>query len=177
MDNLLLAVATLLATAPILYFIFKKNGDEKLDTKNSGNITLFAETSCKQVVEALVNAFQAANPNAHIELRSGADKDAYEALLNDTSRMVVLPRGLSEKEKQVFSARYFTPPSIEFARDLKTNNLVRPLVLFNNQARNGLGNAFMAFVTSEAGNQVVKSMGLEPVKKKTGMLKAKAKVA
>ena len=174
MDSILLAAAALLVSAPIVYFIFKKSDDENQDTQTTGRITLFAETSCKPVVEELVNAFQTANPNAHIEFRSGSEKEAFQALFNDTSRVVVMPRGLSEKEKQMFAARYFTPPSVEFAKDPKNGG---SLVLFNNQAREGLGKSLIAFVLSEAGKKVVSDKGFEPLGKKTGLIKGRRKVA
>lgn len=166
MDSILLIIAALLATAPILYFIFKKSGDNEPNRKNSGSITLFTEASCRQAVEALIRGFEKANPNAQIGMRWGTEKEAFEALLNDTSRLVVLPRTLSEKEKQIFASKYFTPPGVEFARDLKTGNMIRPFVLYNNQASIGLGRSFMGFVVSEQGNQIIANLGLETVNRK-----------
>lgn len=167
-------LAALVATAPIFYAIFKSSkNDAGLDTKVSGSITLFAEDSCKPLTEALVKAFQQASPQANFELKSGPGKDAFEALKKDTSRLVVMPRELTEAELMQFRAAYFVPQKAVFAKSANGN----PVTLFNNQARQGLGASFMAFVTSEAGNEVVRTFGLEPVTKKTRLMKPTRKVA
>ena len=89
-------------------------GDQvsQMETTTSGTIYLSVDESFKPVIDSEVQVFESLHPEAHIIVHYKPEADCLKDLENDSIRMVIVTRGLTEEERAgleknlKFSPRY-----------------------------------------------------------------------
>ncbi len=100
-----------------LLFVFscqKKN--EVIDTITEGKATIYVDESILPIIEDEVAVFET-EYNAKLHLVSKSENEIINDLFNDTARIVILTRTLSDKELKVFQSKKITPKTKPFATD------------------------------------------------------------
>jgi len=72
-----------------------------VDEPTAGVITLSADESLRPLVEAEVSAFMAIYHDAQLKVRYVSEQEAIEAFLQDSARLVLVTRELTESEKKI----------------------------------------------------------------------------
>lgn len=91
-----------------------KSNVEK-QTLYSGNITIAVDESFKPIMEEELQVYQALTPEAEVTPIYCSEVDAIKLLLQDSVRLVIANRRLTDKELASFHARKFFPESIRMA--------------------------------------------------------------
>jgi phosphate transport system substrate-binding protein len=94
----------------------KKNGNV-LDTPTSGHITIAVDESLRPLLQAEVSAFEAIYKKANIDVKYISEAEAIASLLNDSVRLAVITRQLSEEEQQALKDQRITPSDVRVARE------------------------------------------------------------
>jgi len=100
-----------------LLFVFscqKKN--EVKDTITGGKATLYVDESLLPVVEDEVAVFEA-EYSAKLHLVSKSENEIVNSLLNDTAKIAILTRKLTDRELKAFENKKITPRITPFATD------------------------------------------------------------
>jgi phosphate transport system substrate-binding protein len=81
------------------------------DTTRSGTIHISVDESFRPVMEAQLEVFASQNPEAHIQAHYKPEADCLRDLNNDSIRMVIVTRGLSEQEQNSYKEQLTYVPS------------------------------------------------------------------
>lgn len=104
-------------TLLILLFVFscqKKN--ENQDTIIEGKATVYVDESIFPIIEDEQAVFET-EYKAKLQLVSKSENEIINSLLNDTAKIAIMTRQLSDKEIKAFRAKKITPRSTPFAMD------------------------------------------------------------
>ncbi len=74
----------------------------KLDTPNEGTIHISVEKSFKPFMDEQVKVFASSYPKANIIVHYKSEIDCMKDLVEDSTRMVIVTRGLEKKEQEGF---------------------------------------------------------------------------
>lgn len=100
-----------------LLFVFscqKKN--ENKDTMTQGKATLYVDESILPIIEDQTAVFEA-EYTANFQLVSKSENEIVNSLLNDTAKIAILTRKLSDKEINAFQSKKINPRINRFATD------------------------------------------------------------
>ncbi len=89
---------------------------DKLDTIIKGKATIYLDESILPIVEDEEAVFET-QYEAKLHLVPRSENEVLNALLNDTAKIAVLTRKLSDKELKVFKAKKIVPRMTPFATD------------------------------------------------------------
>jgi len=76
---------------------------EPTDTRRSGSITISADESFRPVIDSHIKVFESSYPEARIHVQYKPESACLEDLLNDSIRMVIITRALSQEEKNLIT--------------------------------------------------------------------------
>ena len=94
-----------------------KNNSAK-DTPTMGTINISVDESFKPVIDSEVQVFESSYPNAHIIVHYKPEAACLRDLAQDSTRMVIVTRGLTPEEEKYFKdSMNFEPPFDELAID------------------------------------------------------------
>lgn len=101
-----------------LLFVFscQKQHNEKLDTIIEGKATVYVDESILPIVEDEVAVFET-EYRAKLNLVSKSETEIVNALLNDTAKIAILTRTLSDNEIKAFQNKKINPRITPFATD------------------------------------------------------------
>lgn len=88
-----------------------------LDTPVSGEINIAVDESFKPIMEAEIETFEALYPKTKIHAKYVSEVDAFKALLNDSARIILATRDLTDEEKAYFKKITITPKTVKIAND------------------------------------------------------------
>jgi len=71
------------------------------DTPTSGTINISVDETFKPVIDSQIKVFESQYPNAKINVNYKSEADCLRDLNQDSTRMIIVTRGLSEKEEQI----------------------------------------------------------------------------
>ena len=71
------------------------------DTTKSGTIHISADESFKPVIDSQIQVFESQNPDAHIIVHYKPEAECLRDLTNDSTRIVIVTRGLSREEQDI----------------------------------------------------------------------------
>ena len=77
------------------------NRTDSRDTTKSGTIHISADESFKPVIDSQIQVFESQNPDAHIIVHYKPEADCLRDLTNDSTRIVIVTRGLSREEQDI----------------------------------------------------------------------------
>ncbi|MBX2892812.1 MAG: substrate-binding domain-containing protein [Saprospiraceae bacterium] len=95
----------------------KDKQGKALDTPTTGEITIIADDGYRPIIETSLHVFHSIYRNAKIHPIFASEGEAVSALLNDSVRVIVITRQLTEEENKYFQARGFTPKVTPIAYD------------------------------------------------------------
>ena len=72
---------------------------EQIDTPSEGRIRISVEESFKPFIEQELKVFALSFPNASIEVAYKSEIDCFKDLASDSTRMIIVTRGLDKKEQ------------------------------------------------------------------------------
>jgi phosphate transport system substrate-binding protein len=78
--------------------------DDDRDTPNQGTIRISVDESFKPVVEEQIKVHHSSFPNTHIIVSYKPEVECLKDLQNDSTRMILIARGLSKKESSIFES-------------------------------------------------------------------------
>jgi phosphate transport system substrate-binding protein len=113
---------TSLALSIILTIAFSvsgcgRGGKGPLDDATSGRIHITVDESYQPLMEAEIEMFEHFYPHAKIDVTYSNELKAFEDLLNDSSRFIVVNRELNSEEQDYFKKITITPTTLKIAYD------------------------------------------------------------
>ena len=87
------------------------------DTIDSGTIKVGIDETFKPVMDQQIKIFDSSFPNAHINVAYKPQEALFDDLLNDSVRMIVATRDLTEEEKKYYKAKSIYVRSLAIAED------------------------------------------------------------
>ena len=124
-----------------VFFISCSNGNQKsyTDTPTTGKINIYVDETFKPIIESEVSVFEGIYHYAKINAIYKPEVDVINALLKDTTRLVVISRKLTKEETDFFKSKTFYPKEIKIATDgiaiiVNKNNIDTMLTMKNIKA-------------------------------------------
>lgn len=90
-----------------------KNQRKDLDTTNSGTIHISVDESFKPVIDSQIQVFEALYPKAKIIADYKPEAECFKDLMKDSTRMIIVTRGLSDQEEKFYKDSFYLYPSYE----------------------------------------------------------------
>ena len=88
------------------------------DTTTTGTIHISVDESFKPIIDSQIKVFESSFPDAKIIADYKSEADCIKDLTNDSVRMVIVTRELSENEEKLLKEKlYFTPRQSKMASD------------------------------------------------------------
>src|SRR5580700_2382386 len=81
------------------------------ETPTSGTIHISVDESYRPVIDSEIKVFESSFPNAHIIPHYKAEAQCLRDLTTDTTRMILVTRGLTEEEEKWYSDSFHTEPT------------------------------------------------------------------
>jgi len=104
-----------------IFFACKKEAPSKIDiadeTTIAGNLNLQVDATVQPIVEDVLAVFKSVYPKAQILQVNRSESDIVNAMMRDSSAVVVLTRELAENEKAHFDKLNIKPRITHFATD------------------------------------------------------------
>lgn len=102
----------------VLFTMCAKKGESKPenDTMLEGTTTILVDETLKPIIEDQVQIFES-RYNAKITIVAKSEAEVIQSLVNDTSRIAILSRTLSNEELKFFEKKKITPKIRVFAKD------------------------------------------------------------
>ena len=94
-------------TSVLVLFIFItscNNGKitQQTDTPQQGTINISVDESFKPVIEEQIKVYESTYPNAHIVASYKPEADCFKDLQQDSTRLIIVARGLTDKETDYY---------------------------------------------------------------------------
>lgn len=77
-----------------------EEGGRQQETTTSGSIQISVDESFKPVIDSQIQVFQSLHPDAHITVHYKPEAECLKDLDNDSIRMVIVTRGLTDDEQK-----------------------------------------------------------------------------
>src|SRR3978361_2128272 len=84
-----------------------------IDTPNSGKIYISVDESFKPVIDSQIQVFEALYPGTKIIAYYKPEAECFKDLLKDSTRMIIVTRGLSDKEMAFYKDTFSFSPAWE----------------------------------------------------------------
>ncbi len=86
------------------------NDRTDLDTTSSGVLHISVDESFKPVIDSQIQVFEALNPKAKIIADYKTEAACLEDFKTDSTKMIIVTRGLSPEEEQYYKKKFFVFP-------------------------------------------------------------------
>lgn len=90
-----------------------RNVRTDLDTTNSGTIHISVDESFKPVIDSQIQVFEAIYPKAKIIADYKPEAECFKDLMKDSTRMIIVTRGLSDQEEKFYKDSFSFYPSFD----------------------------------------------------------------
>ena len=88
-----------------------RNDRPDLDSPNSGTIHISVDESFKPVIDSQIQVFEALYPKAKIIADYKPEAECFKDLLKDSTRMIIVTRGLTDQEEKFYKDSFHFYPS------------------------------------------------------------------
>lgn len=92
------------------------NKKTEQETILKGNVSVFVDESLRPIIDEQVEIFES-RYDGKIQLISKSENEIIQGLVNDTTKIAVLTRQLTNEEQKVFASRKIFPKQTHFATD------------------------------------------------------------
>ncbi|NDI99403.1 phosphate ABC transporter substrate-binding protein [Flavobacterium sp. LaA7.5] len=101
------------------FFACKNNTatGEVEQTSTSGTLTMYVDNTVQPIAEDVIAVFHSVYDRATITQVNKTETEIVNALLNDTARVAIMARKLTEEEERYFEQKKIEPKITEFAVD------------------------------------------------------------
>src|ERR1035438_1710315 len=89
------------------------NNRTDLDTSNSGTIHISVDEAFKPVIDSQIEVFEALYPKAKIIADYKPEAECFKDLLKDSTRMIIVTRGLTDEEEKFYKDSLSFYPSYD----------------------------------------------------------------
>ena len=113
MNNLLVLVIFLL----LVNFIGCNNQDSPYDTPTTGKLTLCADETYKPLIDSEIATFESIYKYSDISVKYKTETEAFNDLMNDSVRLIIVPRNLNKEELKQFEKWEIVPKITKVAYD------------------------------------------------------------
>lgn len=104
------------------------------ETPTSGTINISVDESFKPIIDSQIKVFESSFPDAHIKVHYKAEADCLRDLASDSTRMIIVTRGLNKQEENFYEdSIHYIPVWGVLAFDAIA-------VIVNNQAKDSIFN-------------------------------------
>ncbi len=108
--------------APLMFLILSGCGGRPertdIDTPNSGTIHISVDESFKPVIDSQIQVFEALNSGAKIIAHYKPEAECLKDLIQDSIRMIIVTRGLTEEEEKFYKdSLHYSPTWDKVAND------------------------------------------------------------
>ncbi|MEO8582638.1 MAG: substrate-binding domain-containing protein [Flavitalea sp.] len=87
------------------------SGPQKpMETTTAGTINISVDESFKPVIDSQVKVFESLHPDAHINVNYKPESACLTDLNSDSTRMIIITRGLNDKEQEALQKKLNYPP-------------------------------------------------------------------
>ena len=93
-----------------LIFINCRNTNQQYDTPLKGKISISVDESFKPVITEQIKVYQSSYPEAHIQASYKSEADCFRDLQNDSTRMIIVSRGLNADENEYYKQKLSFKP-------------------------------------------------------------------
>ena len=89
-------------------------GDQRsdLDTADSGTIHISVDESFKPLIDSEIQVYEALHPGTKIIASYKPQGDCFKDLQSDSTRMIIVPRPLTQDEEKFYKEKYYFYPTI-----------------------------------------------------------------
>lgn len=101
----------------IAFYACSGEKSEPTDTPTSGEVNIVVDESFQQLFDTEIYTFQSLYPNAKVNALYLPEKDAIQRLINDSCKVVVMCRDLTDNERKLFEKANLFPISTKIAED------------------------------------------------------------
>ncbi len=109
-------IFSIVTLAFLAFTCAEKEAQNHNDTILKGKMILLVDESLLPIIEEQVEVFES-RYEAKITLEPKSEAEVIQTLANDSSRVAILARNLTEQEKKVFAAKKIAPRVTNFATD------------------------------------------------------------
>src|SRR5262252_3303251 len=88
-----------------LIFINCRNKNQQYDSPLKGKISISVDESFKPVITEQIKVYQSSYPEAHIEASYKSEADCFRDLQTDSTRMIIVSRGLDRDESEYYKQK------------------------------------------------------------------------
>ena len=88
-----------------LIFVNCRNKIDKYDSPIKGKIFISVDESFKPVISEQIKVYESSHPETHIEASYKSEADCFRDLQNDSTRMIIVSRGLSDEENEYYKQK------------------------------------------------------------------------
>jgi phosphate transport system substrate-binding protein len=106
-----------LLSGAFVYSACTNNEKKSESTNTSGEVKITVDESFKKLFSTQVTTFEAIYPNATIHVDYLPESSAFERLLNDSCKVIVMGRDLTINEIDVLKSKNIFPASTKIAED------------------------------------------------------------
>jgi phosphate transport system substrate-binding protein len=133
-----------------------------LENVNRGTFKLYADSNTAYILNQVKDCYRASFPEANLDIHYTHSDDAYQAVLKDSARLLVLDRMLTKNEWQDLYVAYQTRP-LEHVFAYDAIALVKPkqeghTVLNWEQFKNSVKSGSSKFITLKIYEELVQQM-------------------
>ncbi len=116
MNKITKTITGFLLLALLFVFSCQEKSSNKIDTILEGKATLYVDESILPIVEDEEAVFET-QYEAKLHLVPQSEKEILNSIFNDTAKIAILTRKLTDKELKVFKSKKITPRITPFATD------------------------------------------------------------
>jgi phosphate transport system substrate-binding protein len=93
-----------------LVFVNCRNKNIQYDTPLKGKILISVDESFKPVIDQQIAVYQSSYPATHIEASYKSESDCFRDLQTDSTRMIIVSRGLTNEESEFYKDKLLFKP-------------------------------------------------------------------
>ena len=88
--------------AVCLVFVNCRRKNQQYDSPLKGKIFISVDESFKPVITEQIKVYESSYPETHIEASYKSEADCFRDLQNDSTRMIIVSRGLTDDENEFY---------------------------------------------------------------------------
>lgn len=112
-----ISLTILCLTTFVLAYSGCKKGNNPTDTSTTGNITISVDQTYKPLIDSEISTFESIYKYAKINVNYKSEVEAFNDLMNDTIRLIIVSRQLNPEEIEQFKKWEIVPKVTKIAYD------------------------------------------------------------
>ena len=98
----------------VLFFACNNEGEKKVyDSPKEGTIYISVDESFEPVISEQIKVYQSSYPDAKIIAIYKSEADCFRDLQKDSTRMIIVAKGLTEEERKIYADKLSFPPQYD----------------------------------------------------------------